>query len=73
MKRFTMMTDQVGEGKRLDFTPRFTFDATNQKQADKRAQKWARYHSFSLDDVKAVISYGSQLNWEPHNEYVNDL
>ena len=70
MLKYTMWTDQIGKGKETDFFPRFTFEAKNQKNANKKALRWARYQNFSSQEVIANIAKDEQLNWTLHNEYV---
>ena len=70
MNNYTMWTDQIGDSNEDDFCPRFTFEAKNQKDADKKASSWARYHSLPLCEVVAKITEGEQLKWATRNEYV---
>jgi len=69
MKKYTMcvMMDKDSS------SPRFVFEAKDDKEADDTRLSWARYHSMSREDVIVRESKGSELNWEIHNEYVWDL
>ena len=67
MKKFTlfvrMFDDIYDDG-------RFVFEATDQKEAQKKGNKWARYQGISSQDIKVKESEGNELNWTVNNESV---
>ena len=65
MKKFTlfvrMFDDVYDDG-------RFIFEAKDQKDANKKASGWARYHGMGRSDVMTRESEGRELNWAIDNE-----
>jgi len=50
---------------------RFVFEAVDQKEAQKKGNKWARYQGMSHSDIMVKESEGSELNWTVDNGSVN--
>jgi len=69
--KYTLFTDQIGEGKPEDFDPRFTFNAKNQKDANDKAYNWSRYQGLLPREVVAKPTTGNQLDWNTHDEFMN--
>ena len=66
-ERFTM-TSKACEG---IWFRHFAFTAVDQEEANEKAFKWARYHSFDVREVKAEKPTEDEANWNIHNEYIN--
>lgn len=50
---------------------RFTFTATDIKDATAKAIRWAKYHGMDARDVIAIPASGRELAWPLHNEWVD--
>jgi hypothetical protein len=51
----------------------FTFDAPDMSKAIDKMRAWAKYHSMKPGyDATVRIAKGQELEWETHNEYVED-
>lgn len=49
----------------------FSFNAVNEKDADNKAHSWARYHSFSGNDVRIRPATAHESEHWMHNEWVD--
>lgn len=71
MTKYTLYTDQIGDGNIEDFQARFVFEANGQFDATRKAEGWASYQGFSITEVMIEPTKGQQLEWNTHNEYVS--
>ena len=67
-KTYMLLDNWSGE----EFSPKFTFNASDDAEARSKSIGWARYHSFSTDEVTfrpATQDEADNANWL-HNEYM---
>jgi hypothetical protein len=68
MKTYMLLHNWSGD----EFSPKFMFHAKNDSEAKSKANGWARYHSFSRNDVSvrdATPEETSRNSWM-HDEWV---
>ena len=53
-----------------EWIQRFNFHAASESDATSKAKRWARYHSFSTDDVKAETPDGYSAQFQIHDEWM---
>lgn len=71
MEKYTLYTDQIGEGNIADFSARFVFEASSQFDATRKVEAWAEYQGFSLTEIMIEPTKEEHDTWTIHNEYVS--
>lgn len=53
------------------FERMFSFEAKDETEAISKAKKWARYHSYGMNEVKVELATENEAKNCLHNEYVD--